>query len=178
MVNWGIGIALRKRNKRKQINAAEIVLPTDRSRQHARYVHQRIEHNGPKVARNVTIVPLIDCFERGQITWGMYSAGLLFERLALQYRSLMEAPTAGRDSCDFTVRGNTNETSVERAMRIKEEYLEASAAVELSELTVLRSILLEHEKTGDRRGKYKRWSRFMDGLKTLQRHWKIAENEK
>jgi hypothetical protein len=166
-------------HKRKQRRKSDvIVLPSQEAQRHGFYIRQRVEAQGPKVARNTSIVPLEDCFQRGQITWGMYNAGLFFERLALSYRALIEAPTAGRDSCDFTVRGNTNETSVERALRIKESYLDALHVVEQAELKVLNSILIEHAPTGDRRDKYKRWSRFKDGLSALQKHWRIAENEK
>jgi hypothetical protein len=166
---------LPRRNKRKGKRAEVLELPTAQFAQHGRYVHQRVDRGGPKVAGNVSIVPLVDCFERGQITWGMYNAGLQFERLANQFRVLIEAPCGSRD---FSVRGNINETSVERSLRIKDEFIAAVNAVEPCELAVLRAILIEHEKTGDRRGKYRRWSYFKDGLKGLQKHWKIAENEK
>lgn len=167
-----------KRKKRSARRAAVIELPTAQSKRHGKFIHERVDRDGPKVARNICVVPLVDCFERGQITWGMYNAGLQFERLVIQFRAMIDAPTAGRDSCDFSVRGNTNETTVERALRIKDEYVGAVSELEPNERSILQAILVMHEKTGDRRDKYKRWSAFVSGLKSLQKHWKIAENEK
>ena len=109
-----------RRNKRKSKRAEVLELPTAQFAQHDRYAHQRVDRDGTKTARNVFIMPLVDRFEPGQITWGMYNDGFQFERLANQFRVLIEAPCSGRDRCDFSVRGHINETSVERALRIKE----------------------------------------------------------
>lgn len=166
-----------KKKKPKKNNVEVIVLPTFEAAQKAKYVQQRVDKNGPKVARNTSIVPLEDCFTRGQISWGMYNAGLQFERSLVAYRVLIGAPTAGRDSCDFSVRGGVSETPIERSIRIKENYRDAKAALETQEFKTLYSILVEHMPTGDRRDKYKRWSKFIDGLKALQKHWRITESE-
>ena len=166
----------KRRRKSRKVTLNEEL--NKHAKKHGRYIRQRVDKDGPKVARNILIVPLVDCFERGQITWGMYNAGLFFERIVNQYRRVIDAPTGGRDSCDFSVRGNSDETSVERGMRIKAEYLDARHVLTVREFLVLDEIVVQHQKTGDRRDKYKRWSEFTDGLKSLQKHWKIAENER
>lgn len=166
------------KKKKPKKSGSVLVLPTFEASLKGNYIQERVDRNGPKVARNTSVVPLEDCFQRGQISWGMYNAGLQYERLSMAFKALIEAPTAGRDSCDFTVRGGVGETSVERAVRLKEAYIDARLALSRPEADVLLEILIEHQPTGDRRNKYKRWSTFVEGLKALQRHWKIAENEK
>lgn len=165
------------KKKKPKKTAASVVMPTFEAQKKGQYIQQRVDRGGPKVARNTSIVPLEDCFTRGQISWGMYNAGLQYERLSNAFRALIEAPTAGRDSCDFSVRGGLSETPIERSIRIKEAYIDARLSLEREQADVLLDILIEHQPTGDRRDKYKRWSTFVSGLKTLQTHWKIAEAE-
>lgn len=169
------------RKKRKKVKSrAEVSQSYVNSfaNKHGNYKDETVEKNGPKLKRNTSVVPLEDCFEKGQITWGMFNAGKMFERIALQHRVLIGAPSGSRDSCDFTVRGGLSVSSPERAIRVKEEYYNAQRELPADILTVVSEIRVMHYPTGDRRTNRKRWRNFTDGLKVLQKHWKIDEGEK
>jgi len=146
--------------KRKHVEQLTGDGPTEHAKKREDYQTRRVERNGPRIAYNRDVTPIVRAFENSKLTPRQRDAAERFEQA---YIATYRVPGT-RDPLDMSPRGTVDETPQEWALRMKRTCHGIMADLSKDQGHVLIAVAVFHEAIGDCRMKYRRFALLNEAL--------------